>query len=76
MPGLNHWTHPYMNETRLKALITGTSDLTGASLASRVLLNRLRIEARHNPASLPQKVAELSAFIAKNAFAAADFARI
>lgn len=65
-----------MNETRLKALITGTSDLSKASLASRVLLNRLRIEARTNPASLPQKVAELAAFIAKHAFAADDFARI
>ena len=39
-----------MNEARLKALITGTSDLSKASLASRVLLNRLRIEARTNPA--------------------------
>ena len=65
-----------MNEARLKALITSNSDLSKASLASRVLLNRLRIEARTNPASLPQKVAELVAFIGKNAFAAEDFSRI
>lgn len=65
-----------MNETRLKALITGTSDLSKASLASRVMLNRLRVEVRTNPASLPAKLAELSAFIAKHAYAAEDFARI
>jgi len=65
-----------MNETRLKSLITGTADLSGAGLASRLLLNRLRIEVRHKPATLPEKVAELMAFIAKNPAAAQDFARI
>ncbi|ESW59468.1 MAG: hypothetical protein Q27BPR15_17335 [Rhodobacter sp. CACIA14H1] len=65
-----------MNESRLKALITGTDDLSGASLASRIFLNRLRIEVRHKPASLPDKLAELAAFMAKNPFAAEDFARL
>lgn len=65
-----------MTEAQMKSLITGTSDLSKASLATRILIGRLRIEARNQPSCLGVKIEELKAFITKNAFAAADLATI
>jgi hypothetical protein len=61
-----------MDDQRLEALLTGSSDLSKASLATRILVSRLRIEVRAKPASLPAKLEELKAFIARNAFAGID----
>jgi len=63
-----------MDDKRLAALLTGSSDLSKASLATRILLSRLRIELKAKPDTLPAKLDELKAFIAKNAFAGADLA--
>jgi len=63
-----------MDDKRLAALLTGSSDLSKASLATRILLSRLRIELKAKPDTLPAKLEELKAFIAKNAFAATDLA--
>ncbi len=61
-----------MDDIRLTALLTGTSDLSMARLATRILVSRLRIEVRAKPATLPAKLEELKAFIARNAFAGID----
>jgi len=37
-----------------------------ASLGTRILLNRLRVQARSEPKSLPDRIAELRAFIVQN----------
>lgn len=63
-----------MDDKRLAALLTGSSDLSKASLATRILVSRLRIELKAKPDTLPAKLQELKAFIAKNAFAATDLA--
>lgn len=65
-----------MDESRIKDLLTSTSDLSKASLATRILVSRLRIEVKAQPASLSGKIEELKAFIAKNAFANADLAHV
>lgn len=65
-----------MDENRIKDLLTGTADLSKASLATRILVSRLRIEVKAQPASLAAKVDELKAFVAKNAFANADLANV
>lgn len=65
-----------MDENRIKDLLTGTADLSKASLATRILVSRLRIEVKAQPASLASKVDELKAFVAKNAFANADLANV
>lgn len=61
---------------RLIEMITSQSDLSMASLATRIFIGRLRIEARMNPALLEAKLTELVAFANANDFAAADLARI
>ena len=63
-----------MDDKRLTALLTGSTDLSKASLATRILVSRLRIEVRAKPDSLPAKLEELKAFIAKNVFAGIDLA--
>ncbi len=63
-----------MDDNRLTALLTGTTDLSKASLATRILVSRLRIEVKAQPANLPAKLEELKSFIAKNAFAGIDLA--
>lgn len=63
-----------MDDKRLTALLTSTTDLSKASLATRILVSRLRIEVRAKPECLTEKLAELKAFIAKNAFAGIDLA--
>lgn len=60
----------------LTALITGTFDIPKASLATRILVSRIRLEVRAKPAELNTKLSELKDFIAKNDFAKADLAAI
>lgn len=64
-----------MTDAKFKELITGSGDLARASLATRILISRLRIEARAQPATLAEKVTELRAFVAKNDFAKTDLER-
>ena len=60
----------------IKSLIVTNADLSGMSLATRIFIGRLRIEVANNPACLSDKIAELSGFAGKNAFAATDLALI
>lgn len=65
-----------MDDSSLKALLTGTTDLKQASLATRILISRMRIELKAKPDQLPAKLDELKAFLVKNAFARDDLAHI
>jgi hypothetical protein len=65
-----------LSETDLLRAINGTSDLAAASLATRIVLNRLRVQARTEPAKLSVLVADLRAFIAKNPAASAELATL
>ncbi|ARE82234.1 conserved hypothetical protein [Roseovarius sp. EC-HK134] len=65
-----------LSETDLTRAIKGTTDLAAASLATRIVLNRLRVQARTEPAKLSGLVAELRAFVAKNSDAAAELAKL
>jgi hypothetical protein len=67
---------PLPSPNALKALIQSDRNLDSAKLATRILLGRVRIEVRNNPALLDAKVAEFMAFAQANAFAADDLAHI
>ena len=57
-----------------RRVLTSESDLSGAVLATKLLVTRLRREVRTQPAALGSKIAELRNYCAKNAFAAKDIA--
>ncbi|KQB11799.1 hypothetical protein H9N28_12170 [Rhodobacter capsulatus] len=66
---------PDLSDPRWKRVLTGTSDLSSASLATRILISRLRREVAEAPAALAGKIGELRDFVAKNPFALADAAK-
>ncbi|MEY8882672.1 hypothetical protein [Donghicola sp. XS_ASV15] len=61
---------------QLEQILLSSSDLSRASLATRITVGRLRTEVSGDPSSLSQKVAELTEFAQLNDFAAADLANI
>ncbi|WP_274963072.1 hypothetical protein [Thioclava electrotropha] len=65
---------PGADDPRWKRVLTSQSDLSAASLATKILIARLRREVAARPASLGEKIAELREFVTKNAFAAGDVA--
>ena len=66
---------PDATDPRWERVLTNDSELVGASLATRILVTRLRGEVRKAPTVLGASITELRAFIAKNGFAQADAAR-
>lgn len=64
-----------VSEIILKRTLSENGDLKGASLGTRILVNRLRVELRANPSSLLVKVAELKDYVARNPAAAAELAQ-
>jgi len=66
---------PDATDPRWSRVLTNESDLSAASLATRILISRLRREVKAAPASLAAKIAELRDFATKNPFAVADVAR-
>lgn len=64
------------SDSSLSALITGTFDIPKASLATRILVSRIRLEVRARPSELGAKLTELKDFIAKNDFARTDLAAL
>jgi hypothetical protein len=65
---------PDMSDPRWRRVLTNDSDVARASLATRILLTRLRGEVRKSPGDLPAKIVELHGFITKNSFAQGDVA--
>lgn len=63
-----------VNDAHLSRLITGSEDFKAASLSTKILLNRLRVHARSRPETLPQQIAELRSFVAKNPDAGRELA--
>lgn len=63
-----------MTDQRLQFLLTSSEPLPGATLGTRILVNRLRIEARAKPGQLADKIAELRAHVARNPAVAAELA--
>lgn len=66
---------PDASDPRWRRVLTSESDLAAASLATRILVTRLRRDVKASPATLNDQIAELRSFVAKNAFAVADAAR-
>lgn len=58
--------------TRVSRLLKSREDLPGASLRTRLMLSRLRSQARHGPGTLRLKVAELLAFVSEHPNAARE----
>lgn len=61
---------------QLEQILLSSSDLSSASLATRITVGRLRTEVAGDPNSLSAKVAELTEFATLNDYAAADLAAI
>ncbi|NVO23648.1 hypothetical protein HJ526_05655 [Donghicola sp. C2-DW-16] len=61
---------------QLEQILLSSSDLSKASLATRITVGRLRSEVAGDPSSLASKVAELTEFATQNDFAANDLANI
>ncbi|GGG79945.1 hypothetical protein GCM10011415_31560 [Salipiger pallidus] len=55
-------------------VLTSEHDISGAILATKLLVTRLRREVRARPAALNSKIAELRAYFEKNTFAVKDIA--
>ncbi|PYF09467.1 hypothetical protein C8J30_10839 [Rhodobacter viridis] len=66
---------PDLSDPRWKRVLTSNSDLSAASLATRILISRLRREVAEAPAALTGKIGELRDFVSKNPFALADAAK-
>ncbi len=66
---------PDTSDPRWKRVLTNESDLSSTSLATRILVSRLRRDVQGSAAALPGAVSELRAFMAKNSFAQADMQR-
>ncbi len=54
--------------------ICNDKDLSAASLATKILVSRLRREMKSEPSTMHQKIAELRSYFEKNAFAKKDIA--
>ncbi len=61
---------------KLKALLTGNSDLSKASLGTRIMLTRMRLEVSNDPASIESKVSELQGLLGSKPQLASDLATI
>lgn len=61
---------------KLKALLASNSDLSKASLGTRIMLTRMRLEVQNNPASIDAVVTELQQTTDTKPQLAADLANI
>lgn len=66
---------PDAGDPRWSRVLTNESDLSAASLATRILISRLRREVKAAPGTIGAKAGELRDFVTKNPFAVADVAR-
>ncbi|NRA30201.1 MAG: hypothetical protein HRU11_08050 [Parvularculaceae bacterium] len=65
-----------VNDSVLQRALSSTSDLSDTSLATKILLSRLRREVANDPGSMSAKIDELRAFFAKHTFAERDLAAL
>jgi hypothetical protein len=65
-----------ISTTQCEQVLLSSSDLSKASLATRILIGRLRNEVKGAPDSLGEKAAELAKFASENDYAANDLANL
>ncbi|MGH1367793.1 MAG: hypothetical protein ACRBCL_04195 [Maritimibacter sp.] len=65
---------PGSNDPRWTRILSSESDLSAASLATKILLTRLRREVKSSPSAMGEKIGELRAYFEKNSFAQKDLA--
>lgn len=65
-----------VSKAKLQQLLQSDQDLSHMSLATRIVVGRLRIEVQNSPAALGAKTDELYAFAAENEYAASELATI
>ncbi|WP_138464979.1 hypothetical protein [Poseidonocella sp. HB161398] len=56
--------------------LTSNKDLGGASLATKILVTRLRRQVSDTPSALDQAIRELSSYFDKHQFASKDMAAL
>jgi len=66
---------PELNDPCWRRVLTTSTDMAAASLATRIMIARMRREVAEKPACLFEQIQHLHAFYAKNSFARADIAR-
>lgn len=66
---------PPVNDPRWTRVLQSDSDLSAASLATKILITRLRREVKTAPATLSAHISDLRAYFEKNAFAQSDIAQ-
>lgn len=59
-----------------RRVLTSSKDLSDASLATKILVTRLRREVATKPATIDHAIGELTAYFAKHQFAAKDYAAL
>jgi hypothetical protein len=65
---------PAPSDARWTRAVTSASDLSKATLATRMLVSRLRREVSRDPGKAAQCARELHAFMSENGFAQDDVA--
>lgn len=65
---------PAPNDPRWQRVLTSENDIAQASLATKILITRLRRETKAAPGNLNAAITELRGYLEKNAFAQADIA--
>ncbi|MGG7566146.1 hypothetical protein ACQ5SO_08300 [Rhodovulum sp. DZ06] len=67
---------PAADDARWSRVLQSSTDLANVSLATRLLVSRLRREADENPASVASATIELREFFVKNPFAQPDISKL
>jgi hypothetical protein len=65
---------PNSDDPRWRRALLSQSDVAAASLATKILISRLRQDVKTRPAEIQSKINELRAFFEKHAFAQKDLA--
>ncbi len=64
------------NDVLLRRIITTTDDIPSATLGLKILINRLRIQARSNPDAIAAGIVELRDHMQRNPDARSVFAAL
>ncbi|OUD09621.1 hypothetical protein BVC71_07210 [Marivivens niveibacter] len=67
---------PVIPRAKIKTLLSSNSDLSKASLATRIMLTRMRLEVSNSPICIDQKVSELESVLNSKPQIAEDLASI
>lgn len=65
---------PNTTDPRWKRALTSESDISTASLPTKILVARLRRQVKEHPTTIQERIGELHAFFEKNMIAQKDIA--